>query len=179
MPVPQEARSSQSLFRRAVSWYQSVLKSLSVYFHHRAFLPSIALSLLYFSVLAFAGQMVTYLLTTGYNSTQIGLVRTLSVILEISATWLAPIAMAKVGPIRSGLWFISWQMLCVAATTEVFWSASTPFIAATGLIGGVIASRVGLWGFDLSVQFIIQEVCLVWIALLPSPNMGVPQFRVN
>ena len=30
-------------------------------------------------------------------------------------------------------------------------------MAAMGLVAGVILSRVGLWGFDLSVQILVQE----------------------
>lgn len=141
-----------------MAWSKFTFKALLVYFHHPAFLPSLSLSLLYFTVLNFAGQMVTYLLSVGYSSTHIVIARTLSVIFEVSSTWIAPIAMSKLGPIRSGLWFINWQIFCVAVATNWFWSASLPFYAASGLVGGVIASRVGLWGFDLCVQIIIQEV---------------------
>jgi iron-regulated transporter 1 len=102
--------------------------------------------------------MVTYLLSVGYNSAHIGLVRTVSVVFEISATWIAPKAMARLGRVRAGIWFINWQMLCVAVAVGAFWAAHSPFIAASGLVASVIASRVGLWGFDLCVQIIIQEV---------------------
>jgi solute carrier family 40 (iron-regulated transporter), member 1 len=151
---------------RLISWFKSIFEALSVYFHHPAFLPSMALSLLYFTVLNFAGQMVTYLLFVGYNSMHIVLARTLSVIFEVSSTWLSPIAMARLGTIRSGLWFINWQIICVAVATKLFWSASAPFIAASGMVAGVIASRIGLWGFDLCVQIIVQEVITLYFVLL-------------
>jgi solute carrier family 40 (iron-regulated transporter), member 1 len=150
-------RSSQR-FRRLVSWIQSIFKALSFYFRHPVFLPSIALSLLYFTVLSFAGQMVTYLLSVGYNSTYIGLIRAISVVFEISATWIAPRAMTKLGPVRAGAWFVNWQILCIAVAVGLFWGAHSPLVAASGLVGGVIASRIGLWGFDLCIQIIIQEV---------------------
>jgi iron-regulated transporter 1 len=102
--------------------------------------------------------MVTYLLSAGYTSTYIGLVRTLSVAFEMSATWLAPLAMNKIGPTRAGLWFINWQAVCVVVAISFFWGTQLPFLAASGLVFGVIASRIGLWGFDLCVQIIIQEV---------------------
>src|ERR1700722_15241816 len=89
------------------------LKDLGFYFHDRAFLASFAGTLLCFTVLSLAGQMITYLLTVGYNSIHIGIARTVSVAFEISATWIAPIVMARIGPVRAGIWFISWQMLCL------------------------------------------------------------------
>ena len=134
------------------------LRELSFYLHHRAFLPSFTGALLYFTVLSFAGQMVTYLLSVGYNSIHIGIARTVSVAFEISATWIAPVVMSRIGPIRTGIWFISWQMLCLAGAASVFWGVRSPIVAASGLVGGTILSRVGLWGFDLSTQIIVQEV---------------------
>jgi hypothetical protein len=47
------------------------------------------------------------------------------------------------------MWFISWQMLCLAGAANVFWGIESPIVAASGLVGGTILSRVGLWGFDL------------------------------
>ena len=102
--------------------------------------------------------MVTYLLSVGYNSTWIGIIRSLSVVFEVSATWIAPVLMTKLGSTRAGFWFLSWQMVCVAVAVGFFWGAYTPTLASTGLVGGVIMSRVGLWGFDLCVQSIIQQV---------------------
>lgn len=135
------------------------LRQLNFYFRHRAFVPSFAGAMLYFTVLSFAGQMVTYLLSVGYNSIHIGIARTVSVIFEISATWIAPMVMSRIGPVRAGIWFISWQMCCLAGAMSIFCVAASPVLAASGLVGGTILSRVGLWGFDLSTQVIIQEVC--------------------
>jgi iron-regulated transporter 1 len=129
------------------------------YFHHRMFLPSFAGALLYLTVLSFAGQMVTWLLAEGYDSTQISVARTFSVIFEVLATWVAPWLMGKVGVIRAGIWLANWQIACLIGGTVIFWRfSSNPFVSASGLVGGAILSRVGLRGFDLCVQIIIQEV---------------------
>ena len=136
---------------------RSTYRAVSSYIHHPVFLPSMALCILYFTVLSFSGQMVTYLIAVGLSSTQIGVLRTLSTTIEISATWLAPIAITKVGPPRGGLWFINWQMSSLVGALGFFWAVRTASIAALSLVVGVITSRVGLWGFDLCVQNIIQE----------------------
>ena len=102
--------------------------------------------------------MVTYLISTGYNSFYIGLVRTLSVVFEISATWIAPRVMKQIGPARAGMWFLSWQILWLGAAVSFFWAERTPIVAASGLAAATILSRIGLWGYDLSAQFIIQQV---------------------
>ncbi|KIY03664.1 uncharacterized protein Z520_00355 [Fonsecaea multimorphosa CBS 102226] len=135
----------------------SLWRSLKIYTSQGAFLPSLSLSILYFTVLAFSGQMVTYLLASGYTSTMIAVMRLISTGCEMSATWMAPSVMAWIGPIRSGLWFLNLQMACLAVALSFFWMAGSPIWAASGLIAGTILSRVGLWGFELSAQVIIQE----------------------
>jgi len=139
-------------------WIYALYEIFKFYYRHRVFLPSFALSLLYFTVLSFGGQMVTYLISTGYSSFYIALVRTLSVIFELSATWIAPRAMKRMDPARAAMWFLSWQMLWLGAAVSFFWAEPVPIIAASGLVAGTILSRIGLWGYDLCAQFIIQEV---------------------
>lgn len=123
------------------------------------FLASFALSLLYLTVLSFGATMVTYLLHTGFTPLEVSYMRIGSVVAELSGTWTAPMVMNRIGPIRSGLWFLNWQFICIAAATVafVFWDPSSQFVAGA-LITGVALSRIGLWGFDLSVQFLVQEV---------------------
>ncbi|OBT72440.1 hypothetical protein VF21_08246 [Pseudogymnoascus sp. 05NY08] len=137
---------------------QKSVYDFSLYFYHPAFLPSFASALLYLTVLSFAGQMITYLLSAGYNSTQVGVARTLSVVIEVLATWIAPWLMGRIGPVRAGLWLVNWQIVCLVAGTAVFWAFSDqPNISASGLVVGTILSRMGLRGFDLCTQIIIQE----------------------
>lgn len=123
------------------------------------FLPSFALGLLYWTVLSFGATMVTYLLHSGFTSLEVSIMRIGSVAAEISGTWIAPILMNRIGPIRSGLWFLNWQLCCVVGVMVafVFWDSTSKAIAGS-LIVGVALSRIGLWGFDLSAQFLIQEV---------------------
>ncbi|KAE8133460.1 hypothetical protein BDV38DRAFT_274298 [Aspergillus pseudotamarii] len=66
--------------------------------------------------------------------------------------------MNKIGPIRSGLWFLNWQFTCLAAAVAAFaFFDNNSQLVAASLIVGVALSRIGLWGFDLSVQFLVQE----------------------
>lgn len=146
-------------WKRCLTLIQKDLQDFGFYFRHRMFLPSFAGALLYLTVLSFAGQMVTWLLSTGYDSTQIAIARTLSVTFEVLATWVAPWLMGRIGPTRAGLWLASWQIACLAAGISIFWRFSShPLVSASGLVGGTILSRVGLRGFDLCVQILVQEV---------------------
>jgi len=162
-PVPaetitgEEGLSSSRRVSRAVQKLQELCHTFVFYYNHPAFLPSFSLALLYLTVLSFSGQMVTYLLSAGYTSFIIALTRTISVVFELSATWIAPRLMKRIHPLRSGMWFLSWQMMWLAFAVAFFWAEQTPIVAASGLVAGTIVSRIGLWGFDLSAQSIIQE----------------------
>ncbi|ESU11014.1 hypothetical protein FGSG_05096 [Fusarium graminearum PH-1] len=131
---------------------------LRLYFTHPVFFPSFAVALLYCTVLSFGGVMVTYLLSSGYNSIQIAAMRTISVAFEVLATWIGPWLMKKIGPVRAGLWFLSWQLGCLSIGISIFWRyADNVLVSTLALVGSSMFSRVGLWGVDLSAQVIIQE----------------------
>ncbi len=157
-PAVHADSSAGQATRYPLGQMKEIYHSFRLYFQHPACLPSFALALLYLTVLSFGGQMVTYLLISGFNSFYIALVRSLSVIIELSATWIAPRAMSRTSPNRVAMWFLSWQMLWLAATVTFFWSEPTAIVAASGLSAGTILSRVGLWGYDLCAQVIIQTV---------------------
>lgn len=139
----------------------SMASDFAFYFRHHAFLPSFATALLYLTVLSFSGQMVTYLVASGYTSAQVSIARTASVAFEVLATWVAPWLLGRIGPVRAALWFSSWQVAMLVANLGIFWAwESEPLVSAGGLVIGTMLSRVGLRGFDLCAQIIIQEVCL-------------------
>ncbi|KAI7089001.1 putative Ferriportin iron efflux transporter [Hortaea werneckii] len=134
------------------------LRGLPAYVKHQAFLPSFALALLYMTVLSFNGQMITYLIAIGVGSGAVGVLRGVAALFELSATWLGPILMKRIGAIRAGIWFLNWQLACVGVACLFFWLPETSHVLlAAGTVSAVVASRLGLWGFDLSAQIIVQE----------------------
>lgn len=146
-----------SQLRNTLAPWQEFMKS-------RVFMASFALSLLYLTVLSFGATMVTYLLHSGFNPLEVSCMRIGSVAAELSGTWIAPIIMNRIGPIRSGLWFLNWQFCCVAGAAAAYipWDSNSRLVAGC-LVIGVALSRIGLWGFDLSVQFLVQEVSSIGI----------------
>ncbi|CAK7236887.1 hypothetical protein SCUCBS95973_009761 [Sporothrix curviconia] len=141
----------QSVARRLVPF-----ASMPLYWRHPAFRPSFALALLYLTVLSFSGQMVTFLLAAGYTPLSVGVARTASTVFELSATWIAPRLMARLGVIRSGIWSLSWQALWLTGATAAFF-ADGGLVGASCLAAGVALSRIGLWGYDLCAQSIVQD----------------------
>ncbi|TQN71685.1 Solute carrier family 40 member 1 [Colletotrichum shisoi] len=154
----EDAPSSARPGRKMWQLFRKSASDFGFYFGHRAFLPSFAGSLLYLTVLSFAGQMVTYLVASGYTTTYIGIARTISVVFEVLATWVAPWLIARIGPVRAGLWLSNCQVMPLIAGLVVFWVfMPNPLVSATGLVAGTIVSRLGLRGFDLCTQIIVQE----------------------
>ncbi|KAL1306798.1 hypothetical protein AAFC00_005457 [Neodothiora populina] len=152
------SRQATSFVNILVKQCHSTISGLHLYIHHAAFLPSLSLSLLYLTVLSFGGQFVTYLLALGFTSATIGLLRTLSTVLELSATWLGPMVMQRIGPVRSGIWFLNWQLIMVCLSVLSLWLTKlNQTWTIVLLLTGIILSRTGLWGFDLSTQLIIQD----------------------
>jgi iron-regulated transporter 1 len=154
-----------------MAWLKTVvnhilpLKALPYYIRHPAFLPSFSLCLLYLTVLSLSGQMITYLLSIGYTPLHVGIIRFVSTVFELSATWIAPWLMQRIGVVRSAIWSLSWQMTWLAVGASWFFSdvhgqGTNSVTAATGLVVGVAFSRVGLWSYDLCAQSIIQEVSI-------------------
>ncbi|KAL5416322.1 hypothetical protein PMIN06_003292 [Paraphaeosphaeria minitans] len=136
----------------------NTIQQWKAYFTNAACLASFSLALLYFTVLGFGSQLTTYLLTLGFTSTHIAGMRLVSVILELSATCAAPLLMRRIGAVRAGLWFINYQLITVLLAIALF-TLSTPLTQSAGLalVAGVTLSRLGLWGFDLCVQYLVQE----------------------
>lgn len=113
---------------------------------------------------------MTYLASTGFSPFVIGLVRSLNVVFELSATFIAPRLMKRMGPYRAGMWFLSWQIAWLVASVTFFWREQG-VIAASGLAAGAILSRIGLWGYDLSASLIIQTVRCFDRSSIPDDNL--------
>lgn len=159
----EDRQASESMlahnWRHVVAVARKSATDSQMYFNHRAFLPSFGGALLYLTVLNFGAQMVTYLLAAGYTSAEIGVARTLSVSFEVLATFIAPWLMGRIGSIRAGSWHSSWQVLTLGTGYLVFmlYYSTDSLFSAGGLVVGTIVSRVGLRGFDLCVQAIVQN----------------------
>lgn len=156
---------ARSVLRRICAYLSGILSPWTTYIHSPAFLASFSLTLLYLTVLSTGPQMSTYLLSLGFTPLHVSVMRLISVILELSATFAAPLLMRKIGVIRAGLWFINEQLACVLAAAAAFLLVRRGETGRVGdqlrgaaLIAGVALSRLGLWGFDLSVQYVVQQV---------------------
>ncbi|KAH7667506.1 Ferroportin-1 protein [Dioscorea alata] len=127
-----------------------------LYSKQQVVLPGVSLALLYFTVLSFGTLMTATLQWKGIPAYIIGLARGFSAIVGISATMIYPIVHSHISTLRTGLWSIwtqwSFLLLCLAS----IWIKNNG-VSAWMLMGGVAASRLGLWMFDLSVIQQMQD----------------------
>ncbi|KAL3753515.1 hypothetical protein ACJRO7_000853 [Eucalyptus globulus] len=126
-----------------------------VYFE-QVVLPGIALALLYFTVLSFGSLMTATLEWEGIPAFVIGIARGISAAVGVAATLVYPALHSHISTLRTGLWS-SWSqwtflLLCVGS----IWVRNS-IIAAYMLMGGVAASRLGLWMFDLAIIQQMQD----------------------
>ena len=105
--------------------------------------------------------MITFLSQySGFSTPLIAGLRAISVIVGIAATFLSPPVVRWIGPIRAGIWFLSWQVVLLSPVAVIAFLSINPKLQGALLVGFVSMSRLGLWGFDLSEQYLVQQVTL-------------------
>lgn len=133
-------------------------ESWAVYARQEVVLPGVALAFLYFTVLSFGTLMTATLDWEGIPAYVISLARGVSAAVGIAATWVYPAAHARVSTLRAGLWSIWAQWCCLLVCVASVWAGgAAPLASAWMLMGGVAASRLGLWMFDLAVMQLMQD----------------------
>ncbi|XP_039136010.1 solute carrier family 40 member 1 isoform X3 [Dioscorea cayenensis subsp. rotundata] len=169
-PITSNLLENESYFNENTSfahlhWWNRIPEMLSkipfldawiLYSKQQVVLPGVSLALLYFTVLSFGTLMTATLQWKGIPAYIIGLARGFSAIVGISATMIYPIVHSHISTLRTGLWSIwtqwSFLLLCLAS----IWIKNNG-VSAWMLMGGVAASRLGLWMFDLSVIQQMQD----------------------
>ncbi|XP_020085847.1 solute carrier family 40 member 1-like isoform X1 [Ananas comosus] len=168
LPVENESSIStenRNLDSETPDWKISLMENFSVipcfdswavYMRQEVVLPGIALAFLYFTVLSFGTLMTATLDWKGIPAYVISLARGFSAIVGITATVAYPIVHSRLSTLRTGLWSIwmQWCFLLVCVASIWVYNSIT---SAWMLMGGVAASRLGLWMFDLAVMQQMQD----------------------
>lgn len=158
-----EEASCQSPKSPAVSADSAAPKQspFRLYFSQHGLWPSaLALSFLHLTVLSFGNVMTAYIITLGVDVSIISFFRSLGEVFGITASIIAPILIKRIGPSKSAVFFIWFQltMLIPSGIGASSWARGLdPLLSSSLLVGGVGVSRLGLWGFDLSVTQLMQE----------------------
>ncbi|XWS43906.1 hypothetical protein CRYUN_Cryun16bG0144900 [Craigia yunnanensis] len=161
------AAAGKNSASKIIEWVSKVsyIDAWRVYLQQDVVLSGVALALLYFTVLSFGTLMTAALEWEGIPAFVIGIARGISASIGIAATVVYPMLQSRILTLRTGLWSIwvqwIWLLVCVAS----IWVKNS-HLSAYMLMGGVAASRLGLWMFDLSVIQQMQDV-------VPEPDRCV------
>jgi len=167
-PAPPE-HMRQPLIRQFLQWPQRTLLSWKIYYRSPLFSASLSLCILYFTVLSFGGNHVLNFANEGsmiaflsqysdFSTPLVAGLRAIAVVVGIAATFISSPVIRWIGPVRSGIWFLSWQTIFLSPVPVALFLALNKRLQGGLLVGFVSISRLGLWGFDLSEQYLVQQV---------------------
>ncbi|KAF9548467.1 hypothetical protein EC957_006280 [Mortierella hygrophila] len=137
----------------------SVPVSFREYIHHKTFLITLSVGMLYINVLSFGGPMTSYLTMIGYSNSLLGIMKAVSGVMGVAGTYAQPLLSKRIGNVRTGLWSI-WQLvlsLSLVLIAIANKAHDTPTTTSVLIFGGMAVSRLGLWMFDLAESLILQE----------------------
>ncbi|GAA5851103.1 hypothetical protein JCM8547_004133 [Rhodosporidiobolus lusitaniae] len=126
------------------------------------FFSSLAISLLYLTVLSFEASMLAYLKAHGYADSFVAGMRGVGVVTGLGGTLLMPVLEKRIGLVRAGTWSIFSEVITLIPALLAF-LAFEPSMGRGGLafdallFTGMALSRIGLWSFDLAQLKELQE----------------------
>ncbi|KAM7263032.1 hypothetical protein ACFE04_000715 [Oxalis oulophora] len=141
---------------KIINWVSKapIVSAWKAYIMQDVALAGVSLALLFFTVLSFGTLMTATLEWQGIPTYAIGIARGLNAVVGIAATVVYPFLQSRITSIRTGLWSIWSQWICLLVCVGSIWMQNKS-LSAYMLMAGVILSRLGLWMFDLAV---IQEM---------------------
>ncbi|BGP38845.1 hypothetical protein JCM10449v2_002783 [Rhodotorula kratochvilovae] len=127
------------------------------------FFSSLAISLLYLTVLSFEGSMLAYLKSHSYDDAFVAGMRGIGVVTGLMGTMVMPLLEKRIGLVRAGTWSIFSEVVTLIPAVLAFFVGAPPD-GKRGptwndalLFAGMAVSRIGLWSFDLCQLKELQE----------------------
>ncbi|KPV76171.1 uncharacterized protein RHOBADRAFT_34793 [Rhodotorula graminis WP1] len=127
------------------------------------FFSSLAISLLYLTVLSFEGSMLAYLKSHRYPDAFVAGMRGIGVVTGLAGTLVMPVLEKRIGLVRAGTWSILSEVVTLIPAVLAFFVGAPPD-GERGpgwndalLFSGMALSRIGLWSFDLCQLKELQE----------------------
>ncbi|CAI5962032.1 unnamed protein product [Closterium sp. NIES-64] len=139
------------------SWLTTLRSAWTVYLRQTSLFPSLALALLYLTVLSFGSLMCAYLHSQGVPLGLLGSASGAAAVTGVLGATLFPSLCARLGPSRTAEASVWSQLACLlpCVVAGLVLQSSGP-IPAVLLMAGVVLSRAPLWVFDLSVLQMVQ-----------------------
>ncbi|PPQ70664.1 hypothetical protein CVT24_000672 [Panaeolus cyanescens] len=158
--------------RSLVRWFKTLHRDWILFIRSPVFPSSLAISLLYFTTLSFDGTMISWLKTNTYSDPLISGMRGVAVVTGLAGTMLMPLLETKIGLARAGSWSIWSEVFSLIPVVITFFvgshqGAKAPIWNQALLFGGMAASRIGLWSFDLC------QLKLLQVSLADNPRRNI------
>ncbi|KAH7403398.1 hypothetical protein BKA64DRAFT_722147 [Cadophora sp. MPI-SDFR-AT-0126] len=163
-PVRNLNRFVQGLYRYA--------QDFKNYFLSTVWVPSMALSLLHLSALAYSATFITFLLSTGFSLQLITIARAVGSLVEISSTVVTPVGVQYLGKAKNHGRFRGRDVLS-EGDAETLLSldgiSDREGSTETGL------ERLGLWGISWQLLNLVPVVFALWSLSPSSPPSPKPE----
>lgn len=131
-------------------------RGLDLYLQQPISFGGIAAAILYLNVLSFGTMMTAYLVFKGMSFESIGVLRGISSTIGIIGTFAYRICSKWYNLTFIGAWSVSFQFLCLGLSFASLY-ISNDKVSLNFLIIGVIASRIGLYSFKLTITQLMQQ----------------------
>lgn len=110
----------------------------------------------YLNALTFGGLMTGFLVWRGMHLETVGVWRGISAAVGLAGTFVYHFSVKRTTLVSTGMWSVVYQFLCISLSFASLFVEDYN-LSIIMLIGGVCASRVGLWVFDIAVTQLMQE----------------------
>lgn len=199
-------RSPRGMCQKGKAKGQALRKDVQAFAALPTFPTSIALALLYTSVLSFDSTFLTYLkqphpsalplsstsngivkvaapggegqaLQVSYSDAFVSGMRGLCVAMGLLGTIIMPILSRRVGLVRLGSWSLFEEFISLTPTVCALWvGVGLPWNTACLFIGMAL-SRIGLWTYDLTQLALLQQA--LYEHPTASLHFGIQQSLIN
>jgi iron-regulated transporter 1 len=154
---PDEHEDTSSSFLRHL---HAFVQDLNQYCSSIVFIPSLALSLLHLSALAYSASLITFLLNVGITLNTITIARAIGSIVEVSSTVVTPIGIQRLSKAKHhGLFY------------EQVSSADVVEVEASSKGSEVGLFRLGLWGLTWQLINLIPVILSLWSMASGNTNI--------
>ncbi|XP_032241201.1 solute carrier family 40 member 1 [Nematostella vectensis] len=124
---PQTSRPKPGIIQRLKTRITTTKSVWQVYMRQEVARPGVALAILYFTVISFGSVTTGYLYTQNLSESLLSILRGVGALFGIAATFVFPKLRDSIGLVRSGLFSMSAQFICVLLCLGAVLAPGSPF----------------------------------------------------
>lgn len=137
--------------------YLFLPRGLDIYVQQPVFFGGFAAAILYLNILSFGTMMTAYLVFRGMSYQSIGILKGFASTIGIMGTFVYRWSSQRHHLTFTGAWSIVFQFFCLSLSFASLY-ISNDHLSLSLLIIGVIASRIGLYSFKLTITQMMQQM---------------------